>query len=81
MLKGTLWIDQNTLIQNFNGLFEIFASEVYINAVNISDGWNQYENNLMLLSASLIVINNSDFNQISNINNEILFESISLSKF
>lgn len=51
MLKGTIKVD-NTIIWNFNGLFEIFASEAYFESCKIQEGVNEFENNIMLLSAS-----------------------------
>lgn len=77
MLQGTLWIDSNTYISNFSGLFEIFASELYLDSINVFEGENKFDKSFFLLSASTVSIQNCEFLNISNFKNEILIESVS----
>lgn len=59
MLQGILRIDLNTNITKFDGLIEVFASEVYLDSNRISEGKNRFSNNIVLLSASKLIISNS----------------------
>jgi len=55
MLQGTLRIDK-TQISTFTGLFEIFASDVYLEEIQLIGGWNEDDKSFMLLSASKVSI-------------------------